>query len=265
MELATSTATEVQDFILSVLIVLSEIVFRWVPATISALTGQPISLSGDLPDVGSMPQVAVDATYYNASGQPVALPVEGGMAVSDAGAASVDVVPFAGGVLETAWGIFAPLSIFVSLLIAVALVYSLIRYFQIRFAEKQALHEAAKQVVTVTSPSGLMAGPSEAQRRWARIQEQIASDNENDWRLAILEADIMLSEALTTHGFVGESIGEQLKGATRGDLQSLDQAWDAHKVRNHIAHRGTMHDINQREAKRVIAEYEQVFREFKIV
>lgn len=101
--------------------------------------------------------------------------------------------------------------------------------------------------------------------RWENIIEHINSPNANDWRLAIIEADVMLDELLRKQGYHGESIGEMLKAVEKSDMLTLDLAWDAHKVRNQIAHGGTTFDLTEREAKRVIALYEQVFREFKII
>lgn len=281
MELGTTTSTAVHDLILSVLIVISDIVFKWLPAAVTVITGQPPTfgslktgadlsarLAGDLS--GHVTQVALEGTRIDSSGIATAVPIDGSIGVVQATAPVAQVSPltFAGDTLQTAWHIFAPLSIFISLLLAMGLVYAMVRFFQVRFAEEQALHAMAKPAAhAVTTATGvqLPSGPTDTQKRWARIQEQIASTDENDWRLAILESDIILGDALTTRGYVGESIGEQLKGLTRGDLASLDAAWDAHKVRNHIAHRGTMHDINQREAKRVIAEFGQVFNELGLL
>ena len=146
----------------------------------------------------------------------------------------------------------------------------MIRTAQIRFLEQTSLKVAAQadgpvQVVpdgaTTKEPQQLSA----VQKRWERIQTQIASTEENDWRLAILEADIMLDEVLEAHGYVGESLGEKLKSAGTSGFRTVEQAWDAHRVRNHIAHRGTAHDLSQREAKRVISEYHQVFDEFGVL
>jgi hypothetical protein len=283
MEFGTTTSTTIQDFILSVLIIISNIVFKWIPAVVTVITGQPPTLFGVQSDAnaiaqhagsaaGQATQVAVDGTHYDATGVATSIPSDGAVPV-----AHVSPLSFAGDTLQTAWHIFAPLSIFISLLLAMALVYAMVRFFQIRFAERVALHALARPTLAPavaapgiriganTPPVVLPADPTEAQKRWKRIQEQIVSPGENDWRLAILESDIMLGDALTARRYVGDSIGEQLKGLTRSDLASLDAAWDAHKVRNHIAHRGSTHDLNQREARRVIAEYEQVFRELGLL
>lgn len=101
--------------------------------------------------------------------------------------------------------------------------------------------------------------------KWTRILEHLNSQNPSDWRLAIIEADIMLDELLRIQGYHGDSVGDKLKAVEPGDMRSLDAAWEAHKVRNRIAHSGADFELNEREAKRVIALFESVFKEYQII
>ncbi len=101
--------------------------------------------------------------------------------------------------------------------------------------------------------------------KWNLVKEHIDSDDANKWKLAILEADIMLSELLDTLHLPGESIGEKLKAIETSDFTSIEEAWEAHKIRNAIAHQGSEFLITQREAKRIIGLYEKVFDEFKMI
>lgn len=107
--------------------------------------------------------------------------------------------------------------------------------------------------------------PPEKNEKWERVIAHIHSDNPSDWRLAIMEADIILEETLRRNGFPGETIGDMLKSAQPGDFRTLDAAWEAHKVRNKVAHSGSDFDLNAREALRVVNLFEAVFREFKII
>ncbi|MFM2357883.1 MAG: hypothetical protein RJA61_620 [Candidatus Parcubacteria bacterium] len=102
-------------------------------------------------------------------------------------------------------------------------------------------------------------------KKWERVEQHINSKNSSDWRLAIIEADIMLEELLDTIGYKGEGIGDKLKGVEKSDFLTLDLAWEAHKVRNAIAHEGSNFDLNERDARKVIQMFEEVFREFKYI
>jgi len=110
------------------------------------------------------------------------------------------------------------------------------------------------------SISGNMENP-----KWKLVEDHINSDDANKWKLAIIEADIVLSELLDTFNLPGNSIGEKLKAVSVNEFSTIEEAWEAHKIRNAIAHEGSEFLINQREAKRVIGLYEKVFREFEII
>jgi hypothetical protein len=90
------------------------------------------------------------------------------------------------------------------------------------------------------------------------------SDNPNDWKLAIIEADIILDQTLKGRGYAGTSLGERLRSITPSQLSSIDDAWDAHRVRNKIAHEGSDFVITRRIVDETIARYMRVFREFGV-
>ncbi|MEK7589961.1 MAG: hypothetical protein AAB475_01780 [Patescibacteria group bacterium] len=102
-------------------------------------------------------------------------------------------------------------------------------------------------------------------KKWNRLVDLASSENESDWRLAILEADTMLDDMVDIMGYKGEGLGEKLKQIERSDFNTLDKAWDAHKVRNNIAHAGSDHVLTKREVRRVIDLYKQVFEEFEFI
>jgi len=131
------------------------------------------------------------------------------------------------------------------------LVYATIRTNQIRAREAQRIRSAIPATVR----------PHHSER-WEKVLSHISTDNPNDWRLAIIEADVMLDELVTKLGYPGLTLGERLKQAPRGDFKTLDAAWEAHKVRNQIAHAGSDYVLTQRDAKRVIDLYGAVFGEF---
>lgn len=99
---------------------------------------------------------------------------------------------------------------------------------------------------------------------WDKVMKLISSDNPNDWKFAIIEADKMLETVVNTFAVPGDNMGEKMKNIERGDFQTIDQAWQAHKVRNRIAHESNFH-ISQREARMAINDFEQVFREFDFI
>ena len=101
--------------------------------------------------------------------------------------------------------------------------------------------------------------------RWEHIQSLLEAATPSQWREAIIEADIMLDDVLARQGYTGDGVGEKLKSAEKGDFATLQNAWEAHKVRNQIAHEGSSFDLSESLAGRTIAHYEAVFRELKVI
>lgn len=101
--------------------------------------------------------------------------------------------------------------------------------------------------------------------KWERVMKYANSGDASDWRLAIIEADVMLEEMLHAIGYVGESVGEILKSVDKSEFLTIEDAWQAHKVRNAVAHSGGDFPLNERETRRVIALFEKVFKEFGII
>ena len=101
--------------------------------------------------------------------------------------------------------------------------------------------------------------------RWEVVGKYYNSANQSDWKLAILEADIMLYEVLNKSGFSGDSIGEMLKNSDKSKLNSLDDAWSAHKIRNEIAHSGIDYILSRDTVEKAISQYERVFDELNYI
>ena len=102
-------------------------------------------------------------------------------------------------------------------------------------------------------------------KKWVEVQKHISSMNPSDWRMAILEADILLYEMLDQIGYDGDTIAEKLKAIEPSDFNTLDLAWRAHKVRNAISHEGSSYEMSYQQAKNTIELYQKVFEEFYFI
>ena len=135
------------------------------------------------------------------------------------------------------------------------IVYVTVRLFELRKRE-EAFYST---VITAPETAGGM------HPRWEHIQTLLEGAGPSKWREAIIEADIMLDDVLTKQGYTGAGIGEKLKSVDEAELATLQDAWEAHKVRNQIAHQGSTFDLSETVAQRTIAHYEAVFRELKVI
>jgi len=137
--------------------------------------------------------------------------------------------------------------------------FFIIVYLTVRLFELRKKEEAQYQNIVI-APAAVGTNP-----RWKHIETLMAGDDASKWREAILEADIMLDDMLGRQGYQGEGVGEKLKSVEPSDFATLDDAWEAHKVRNQIAHKGSAFNLSEMLAHRTLARYENVFREFELI
>ena len=143
--------------------------------------------------------------------------------------------------------------------------YSLIRVLEIRRKEKKHLKHQMEEYARHQLEKEKKSAEGETlskNERWIKTLTYLFSQSSSDWKLSVIEADSMLDDLMSQLGFQGKDLGEKLKGATQDKFRNLTTAWEVHTVRNRIAHEGLAYEISQHEAKRVIALYEKIFREF---
>ena len=136
-------------------------------------------------------------------------------------------------------------------------VYTRIR---IVFVEHEGFGQEASLLTPLEEPE-LEKGNS----RWETIVMLAASPQESDSRRAIIEADVMLGDLLTSQGYRGATIGDQLKDANPLQFTTLDLAWKAHKMRNDVAHGGEGLQLTERDVRATIDQYGRVFEEFNYI
>ncbi|PSO46944.1 MAG: hypothetical protein BRC24_00325 [Parcubacteria group bacterium SW_4_46_8] len=132
-------------------------------------------------------------------------------------------------------------------------VYAAIRTSQIRGAQRRELKALTHQAIS---------GEDTENERWQEVLSYAASDDEELWRLAVIEADVMLDDMLEAAGYPQEELGAKLRNVERSAFRTIDQAWEAHKLRNVIAHEGSSYNLTKREVQQAMEQYRQVFNEF---
>ncbi|MEK7636634.1 MAG: hypothetical protein AAB362_03025 [Patescibacteria group bacterium] len=96
---------------------------------------------------------------------------------------------------------------------------------------------------------------------WSDIVGKANSDNPSDWLSAVIQADAVFDDILKRMGIHGETMGERLQKLDQSKLSSLQSIWDAHKLRNRIAHTpSTM--LRKDELLDAIEKYKKGLREF---
>lgn len=110
----------------------------------------------------------------------------------------------------------------------------------------------------IMPPQPAEGGASNA--RWAEVLKHINSNREAEWKFAVIEADNLIDDTLKMAGFPGESLGERLMAIESGQLATLDGLWNAHKIRNKIAH-DSNYFMRYAEAKKAVEQFEKTLEE----
>ena len=156
--------------------------------------------------------------------------------------------------------------------------YCLVRLYEIKQedAKKAAKEKAASSTPTQISTASADqndtlpgAAPIEQSvprnETWESIRGKLLSETESEWRIGIIEADIYLDRVLDIKGVPGDTLGDKLKNVSPSILPSVQVAWEAHKVRNRIAHDGADFSLTMPEVRRVYSYFEIVFRDLGVI
>lgn len=111
---------------------------------------------------------------------------------------------------------------------------------------------------------GELKPPSEAgsafDARWREIKNHANSFKESEWKFAVIEADKFVDDVLKSAGFRGETMGERLTIIKPDELLNLQYLWDAHKLRNLVAHDPNFR-LTHQQVLWAIEAFESVLRE----
>ena len=141
-------------------------------------------------------------------------------------------------------------------LLLLTLVHLLLKIRRSHINNEWALYEKAQESRTIAE--------SVESPKWTSVTLFATANSESDWKIAIIEADKLLDDALKTAGAGGENLGERLKNFDPKVTPWLEDAWDAHKVRNRIAHEADF-TLNKYETKKAISKYEHALRDLRAI
>jgi len=103
-----------------------------------------------------------------------------------------------------------------------------------------------------------------AQKSWKRAQTHFFAGDENDLKIAIMEADKILEDALRHAGVRGVNLGDRLKNLKPEQVPNLDELWQAHKLRNQIAHESGF-KLQRDLAERALGIYEKALQNLGVL
>ncbi len=95
--------------------------------------------------------------------------------------------------------------------------------------------------------------------KWLAIEQSISRESEVHNRMAIIDADKLVDQALKDKGFKGNTMGDRLKSA-KAALPHRDNIWQAHKLRNRVAHEPDV-KVSYDVTRRALAQFKQTLKD----
>lgn len=103
-----------------------------------------------------------------------------------------------------------------------------------------------------------------SQKAWREVLAKMYSTNASDWLAAVMQADAIMDDILKRMGLPGATMAERLQALDPSKLQSLQDVWDAHKLRNRVAHApSTM--LRHNELSAAIEKYKKALKELEYI
>lgn len=107
-------------------------------------------------------------------------------------------------------------------------------------------------------------GAKKTLKQWIKITDRLKTNKEDEYKLALIEADNMLDEVLLKTGYKGENIEERLKQLNSGTLPNIEDVLEAHKTRNNVVH-DPDYSLKEEEIRKTLAVYEKAFQDLEML
>lgn len=95
--------------------------------------------------------------------------------------------------------------------------------------------------------------------RWLAVEQSLVRENESSYHLSVLNGDKLVDQALLDRGFKGQTMGDRLKSA-KEKLTRRNDIWDAHKLRNRIAHEPDV-KVSYEDARKALGGFKQALKD----
>lgn len=101
-------------------------------------------------------------------------------------------------------------------------------------------------------------------RGWEQIKKRIISPDQQDWKLAVLEADKILDEILKMAGYLGSDLSKKLEILNPENLSNLDEIRKAHFLANQILKDPSL-ELKKEDAIIALKSFKKAFIELNLL
>ncbi len=99
---------------------------------------------------------------------------------------------------------------------------------------------------------------------WSKVKKRIESEDESTRKLAIIEADDVLSKVLNQMGYEGDNLEESLKGVGKEIIPNKEDLIKVHKIRRDMVY-DPNYNLSEGDAKEIIETYEETLEDLQLL
>lgn len=101
-------------------------------------------------------------------------------------------------------------------------------------------------------------------KQWEALAARLEAGTQEEYKLALIEADTMLDEAMKRVGYAGESLSEKLAKLSPVILPNVKEALEIHQMRDTIVHDPNF-VLTLDQARKAMAVYQKSFEDLDLI
>jgi len=106
-------------------------------------------------------------------------------------------------------------------------------------------------------------GMSRLVKTWQRISERLELGSEDEYKMAILEAEEMLDNILEKMGYLGKNLEEKIDKLPLVSVSNIGNLKDISQIRKRIVYNPDQ-ELSLDEAKRILGIFEQALKDLQV-
>ena len=99
---------------------------------------------------------------------------------------------------------------------------------------------------------------------WKKIVERAKSEDQSTRKLAVIEADDVLTKVLNEMSYEGDDLEEALSGVGKEIIPNKKDLLEAHKVRRDMVY-DPNYELSEEDAKKIIETYEETLNDLQLL
>lgn len=103
-----------------------------------------------------------------------------------------------------------------------------------------------------------------ARKIWQDIRQKLESNNETDYKVAIIQADAFIDDLIGRMGYKGDNFGERLTNIPINHIVNIEGMKQAHETRNRIIHDESF-VVSKEDAEIALGQFEELLKSYQVI